>query len=65
MKDKTSRKIQKKRISRAKRICAAMKRAQIAAAKKALAFGQKLYVARRGKVVEVDPHQVLKSAAAI
>jgi hypothetical protein len=41
-----------------------MKRAQIAAAKKAMEFGQLLYIARNGKVVGIDPRKVLKMVGA-
>lgn len=42
-----------------------MKRAQIAAARKAMEFGQLLYIARNGKVVGVDPRKVLETSGAI
>ncbi|MDR2844899.1 MAG: hypothetical protein LBV28_02265 [Puniceicoccales bacterium] len=53
------------RHKRTRQLCAAMKRAQIAAAKKAMQFGQLLYVARNGKVVGVDPRKVLRLANAM
>ncbi len=62
MKQKVSRTV---RIKRTRQVCAAMRRAQIAAARKAMEFGQLLYVARNGKVVGIDPRKVLKMAGAI
>ncbi len=61
MKNGKPRKIRSKRT---RQVCAAMKRAQIAAAKKALEFGQLLYVARGGEVVGVDPRVILRHAGA-
>lgn len=55
--------IQKSRSKRARQVCAAMRRAQIAAAKKAIEFGQLLYVVRKGKVVGIDPNKVLRSGS--
>ena len=62
MKQKVSRTV---RIKRTRQVCDAMRRAQIAAARKAMEFGQLLYIARDGKVVGVDPRKVLKMAGAI
>jgi hypothetical protein len=42
-----------------------MRRAQIAAAKKAIEFGQLLYVVRKGKVVGIDPNKVIRSAGSV
>ncbi|MDR2982718.1 MAG: hypothetical protein LBV12_10785 [Puniceicoccales bacterium] len=63
MNKKVSRKVKAKKRSR--QICNAMKRAQIAAARKAMEFGQLLYIARNGKVVGIDPRKVLKMAGAM
>ncbi|MDR1497329.1 MAG: hypothetical protein LBS59_02765 [Puniceicoccales bacterium] len=57
MKETTTQKV---RYKRTRQVCAAMRRAQIAAAKKAIEFGQLLYVARKGKVVGVDPRKILR-----
>lgn len=62
MKESASRKI---RTHKTRQLCAAMKRAQIAAARKAMEFGQLLYIARNGKVVGVDPRKVLETSGAI
>jgi hypothetical protein len=53
------------RFKRTKQLCTALKRAQVAAAEKALEFGQLLYVSHKGKVVGVDPRRVLKLAEAV
>jgi hypothetical protein len=61
MKETVTKKV---RYKRTRQICAAMRRAQIAAAKKAIEFGQLLYIVRKGKVVGVDPRKVLRLAEA-
>ncbi|MDR0536029.1 MAG: hypothetical protein LBG65_06765 [Puniceicoccales bacterium] len=49
---------------RTRQIRVALQRAQVAAAKKALEFGQLLYVSQGGRVVGVDPRSVLQAAHA-
>jgi hypothetical protein len=53
------------RFKRTTQLCNALKRAQVSAAKKAIEFGQLLYISHKGKVVAVDPHRVLKLAEAV
>jgi 3'-phosphoadenosine 5'-phosphosulfate sulfotransferase len=61
MKESTTQKVNV-RNKRTKQVCNAMRRAQIAAARKAVEFGQLLYMTRKGKVVGVDPYKVLRLA---
>jgi hypothetical protein len=49
---------------RTKQLCAALKRAQVSAARTAIEFGQLLYVSHKGKVIGVDPRMVLQLAGA-
>jgi hypothetical protein len=52
------------RYRRTKQLFAALKRARIAAARKAMQFGQLLYIVHRGKVVGLDPREVLSTSGA-
>jgi len=53
------------RHRRTKQLFAALKRARLSAAKKAMQFGQLLYIVHRGKVVGIDPRDILGTSSSV